>query len=226
MMENKSMWEKLHKEARFRPKYPSELVVQFIFRNFKRDGNEKVLDLGCGAGRHTIFMANENIIPYGVDISKKGVKHTKDMLKNCGFEGFNNNIKCGDFSQLEFKDDFFDGIICYGVLYYSKKEDIKKAVDEIYRVLQKDGKALVVVRNTEDYRFRKGKKIEENTFIINENDGSKCAYNENDMVMHFFTKEEVKNLFSRFSSVMIDMFSETHENEKYKDSNYILIIRK
>ncbi len=66
MENNREQWKNLHKENRYRPKYPSELVVQFVFRNFKRDGQEKVLDLGCGAGRHVFFMANERVVPYGV----------------------------------------------------------------------------------------------------------------------------------------------------------------
>lgn len=225
-MTNKEIWEKLHKEPRFRPKYPSESVVQYAFRNFKRDGNTKVLDLGCGAGRHIFFMAKENIIPYGIDISEEGVRYTRELLKRYKFDNFAKNIIVGDFTNLKFENNYFDGIICYGVLYYSKKEQIEKSVEEIYRVLKEDGKALIVVRNTKDYRFGLGKEIEKNTFIIDENDSNKCAYNESAMIMHFFTEEEIRSLFYEFSKVEIDILSETHENNSYKDSNYIIRLSK
>ena len=37
-MENfKSRWEELHKLPKFRPQYPSESVVRFLFANFPHD---------------------------------------------------------------------------------------------------------------------------------------------------------------------------------------------
>lgn len=215
----KELWENLHKESRFRPKYPSEVVVQYVFRNFKRDNITKVLDLGCGAGRHTYFMSKENLDVYGVDISLDGVQYTKKVLEQDNLKG---NIKVGSIDNIPFDTDMFDGIISYGVLYYCTIDEIKESVKEIYRVLKKGGKALLVVRSTEDYRYGDGTEIEENTFLINEEDESKGAFNENGMKMHFFTRDELINLFKNFNTISIDMIEETSNNGKYKDSNFVV----
>ncbi|MBF8982972.1 class I SAM-dependent methyltransferase [Lutibacter sp. B2] len=215
----KKKWETLHSQSRFRPKYPAEIVVQFIFRNFKRDGKIKVLDLGCGTGRHVYFMANENIDAYGVDISESGINYTKKLLQENGLQ---DNLKVSSVDQLPFDNNYFDGLISYGVLYYCKNEEIKKAVDEIYRVLKPTGKGLLFVRNEKDYRYGDGEEIEKNTFMIKEDDESKCAFNENGMIMHFFEKEELVKLFSKFSSVQIDEIIETHENGQYCDANFVV----
>mgnify|MGYP000854759067 CR=1 FL=1 len=219
----KTYWEHLHSQPRFRPKYPTELVVQFVFRNFRRDGSQKVLDLGCGAGRHVVFMARENIDAYGVDLSSEGIEHAKKSLEEQGLSAI---LKQGSVSEIPFGDEMFDGIICYGVLYYCKIEEIKKAISEIRRVLKAGGKGLVVVRSTEDYRFGKGTEIEKNTFIISEEDENKSAFHENNMSMHFFTDEELKDLFSVFSSVTIDKIIQTHNNGQFCDSNYIVLFEK
>ncbi|NFO13098.1 class I SAM-dependent methyltransferase [Clostridium botulinum] len=221
--ETKILWRKLHSQSRFRPKYPSELIVQYVFKNFKRDGKAKVLDLGCGAGRHVFFMANENLETYGIDISNEGVEYTKKILEQSDLKG---NIECGSVSDLPYSDNYFDGIISYGVLYYCSIEEIKKAINEIYRVLKRGGKALVVVRTTKDYRYGNGTEIERNTFFIEEQDKNKCAFNENGMKMHFFTKSEIKTLFIAFKDIMIDTIEQTSENEKYKDSNFIIQLEK
>ena len=119
-MDSKDEWENLHRQNRFRPKYPNEVAVQWMFRNFKRDKTEKVLDIGCGAGRHTFMLAKENIIPYGIDISMPGVEYTREILRTNGdFGEYTNNIVCGTFSELPFEDNFFDGAMAYGSLYYS-----------------------------------------------------------------------------------------------------------
>lgn len=219
----KEVWEKLHSQSKFRPKYPSEIVVQYIFRNFKRDGKTKILDLGCGAGRHVFFMANENIDTYGIDISKEGVEYTKEVLEDLKLKG---TIVEGTISNLPYRNNYFDGLISCGVLYYCTIDEIKKSIKEIYRVLKDDGKALIVVRTVEDYRCGNGEEIEKNTFIINEKEETKCAFNENGLTMHFFTKEEIKQLFKEFKCVTIDKIEETHHNGKFKDSNFLIQLEK
>ena len=44
------------------------------FKNF--------LDLGCGLGRHTVLFAKNGFNVSGFDISKEGIRKTKEWLKN------------------------------------------------------------------------------------------------------------------------------------------------
>lgn len=219
----KELWESLHKQSRFRPKYPSETVVQYVFRNFKRDGQTKVLDLGCGAGRHLYFMANENLAAYGVDISRDGVEYTNELLKANNLKG---EAVVGAVYDIPYENEMFDGLVSYGVLYYCDKKEIEQACDEIYRVLKNGGKALIVVRTTNDSRYGQGNEIEKNTFIINEEDDTKSAFYESGMKMHFFTEEEVRELFKNFATMTIDKIEETSEEGKYMESNFVIQLTK
>ena len=227
-MENtiKSKWEALHAQRRFRPKYPNEEVVQFIFGNFKRDGSEKVLDLGCGGGRHTLLFANEGIIPYGIDISGEGVKYTQELLLENGYGRFADNIVCGSFEKLSFEDNFFDGILAYGTLYYGESAIHKAAIREMYRTLQGGGVCLALVRGHEDYRYGQGKEIEPNTFVIDITDERASASAEVGMVMHFFSPDELKELFKDFSSVEIDTKSSSRIGGEFLNFDYLVIARK
>lgn len=225
-VENKNKWEFLHKNSRFRPRYPSEIVVQYIFRNFERDGKTRILDLGCGAGRHVFFLGCENFIPYGLDISQSGVDYTKQLLKDNGMSIYSENVVCSPFEAIPFSDEFFDGIVAYGSLYYSKLDGIETAIKEMYRILKPGGKAFVFIRGVYDYRYGCGELIEENTFIIKCEDCQKAAFNENGMVMHFFYKDEIYKLFEKFSSVKIDEMRETYDNQKLVEFNYIVSVIK
>lgn len=144
MTSSKELWTNLHKESRYRPKYPSETVVQYVFRNFERCGSEKVLDLGCGAGRHIFFMAAEGIIPYGLDYSSEGVTYTQNMLQEQGIGKYSSNIKEGSMTEIPFENEMFDGIICYGALYYLCYKDIERTICEMERVLKPGGKFMCV----------------------------------------------------------------------------------
>ena len=222
---NRKQRDDLHNDNRYRPKYPTETVVQFVFRNFNRDGKTKVLDLGCGAGRHVFFMGKENIVPYGVDFSDEGIRYTKELLCTYGMGDYAENMQVASLTKLPYEDQFFDGIVCYGVLYYLDFASIKKAIKEMERVLKPNGKILLVVRTTEDYRYNKDNELpeEKNTVIINEENEGKCAHSENGMLMHFFEEQELRTLFSQFKNVSIDIIKESHHNQQYCDSNYVVV---
>jgi 2-polyprenyl-3-methyl-5-hydroxy-6-metoxy-1,4-benzoquinol methylase len=67
----RARWEAAHELPRFRPAYPHEQVVRWAFRELDRAAvlKAKVLDVGCGAGRHSLFLAGEGFDTYACDIS-------------------------------------------------------------------------------------------------------------------------------------------------------------
>ena len=52
-----------------------------VIRLLKKQGVKRVLDLGCGTGRHTIMLAKAGFDVYGTDVSKEGLKLTRKWLK-------------------------------------------------------------------------------------------------------------------------------------------------
>jgi hypothetical protein len=46
------------------------------------------------------------------------------------------------------------------------------------------------------------------------------------MKMHFFTRNELMNLFEKFNTISIDMIEKTSKNGKYEDSNFIVQLLK
>jgi cyclopropane fatty-acyl-phospholipid synthase-like methyltransferase len=215
-------WNKLHSIERFRPKYPTDVVVRFMFtqfsRNIKDRGDLKILDMGCGAGRHTIFLAREGFQAFGTDISEQGLQVARDRFKEEGLEG---TLKNSNMQKQPFPDSFFDGVISFGVLYYNDKKGFENAVLEIYRILKKDGKALVFTRTTDDYRYGKGRQIEKNSFILDIEDTD-----EKDMTMHFTDREEINEIFKKFGEIIVEKTETTFSNMKKKNSDWIIIVKK
>lgn len=99
---------------------------------------KKVLDYCCGNGEVSIFLAKNNAEVTGIDISPVSIENCK---KNAIREGVdkNTNFLVMDAENLEFEDNYFDFIICSGVLHHL---DIKKSYPELARVLKPDGEII------------------------------------------------------------------------------------
>lgn len=203
-------FDKLHKSKKFRPKYPSEHVVRFMYNNLKED--DKVLDVGCGAGRHSIMFANEGIQVYSCDLSIIGLQYLREDFLKQKLNGF---ISIANSKCLPFHNNYFDAVLSFGVLYYSNIKEYKESIDEIYRVLKEGGKTFVVTRTTDDYRYGKGIKIDENSYILNIDET-----NEKGMNMCFLSRKQIDEIFSEFKKVYVNKTETTFSNRK--DSDWLI----
>ncbi|QAY67768.1 class I SAM-dependent methyltransferase [Paenibacillus protaetiae] len=216
--EHQEKWELLHAQNQFRLNYPSEPVIRFVKANFKQPAKQKLLDLGCGTGRHVVFLANEGYQTTGIDFSAEGIAYTAERLQAFGLHA---DLVTGSILSLPFESDSFDGIISVSVLYYFTTEDIRRAVQEIHRVLKPGGKAFFVIRRTDDKRYGKGVEIETNTFRM-DSDFS----NELGMTIHFFSEQELAVLFSGFSDLSIGFLKEGFASLTECDADFLVTVTK
>ncbi len=221
MIDVRAIWDELHKIPRFRPQYPSEFVTRFLFNNFPREqriGGIKVLDIGCGAGRHVKLFAEQGFDVSGIDFSREAITHANEML---GRFNLNAEMVYGDVRELPYKDNSFDAAVSFGVFDYLDSKGMKKAISEMFRVLKTKAKAFVLVRTSDDYRFGRGEEVEENTFILDTPET-----NEQGMTMHFLSQGGVYEYYSAFSKISLEKFELTFNNLKNLDSAWIIKVEK
>jgi len=135
-------WDRIFKkEGKFFIK-PEKCVLKAV-KFFKKEGVKRILDLGCGSGRHLVYLAKQGFDVYGFDIAKHGIKIARDWLKE---ENLKTNLKLWDMhKKLPYQDNFFDAVISIRVLNHGRIGEIKKTIKEMKRVLKPKGLIVVTV---------------------------------------------------------------------------------
>ncbi len=118
----------------------------FIFSERKRivlemlgNGFERILDIGCGPGVYTGCLSSRCRELYGVDVSQEMIEIAR------GKKYGNVRFSVGSIDNLEFGDNFFDAVVCVGVLEYFG--DVEHAVKEVARVTRKGGVVIFTAPN-------------------------------------------------------------------------------
>lgn len=105
----------------------------------------RVLDIGCGSGRHTAAVARyKGVQVLGADINLSDIVETKKrLIFQERLEGKRGrwDLLAANINRLPFRDNFFDLIVCSEILEHIP--DHRRAVAEVTRVL-KPGRDLVV----------------------------------------------------------------------------------
>jgi SAM-dependent methyltransferase len=101
-----------------------------------------VVDIGCGHGRWSCFLAEANETVHGVDRNEGGLNLARNM---CAFMGLDNtSFTVGDVSKVDLPDGSFDGAWCFGVLMLV---DRGATLTEIHRLLRPGGRLFVGIYN-------------------------------------------------------------------------------
>ena len=78
-------WNSILQRREYAPEEPDKLVANLI-PILRRKSAKRILDLGCGAGRHVLYFAEKNFEAYGIDISDTAIKKTRKRLEELKIE--------------------------------------------------------------------------------------------------------------------------------------------
>lgn len=186
-------WDELFKQEKFRPREPDHGVVRFA-KLLREKGARRVLDLGCGAGRHLVYLAKEGFEVHGIDISETGLEHARRWLAR---EGLTAALKRSDMTEIPYPEGFFDAVISVAVIYHGTLAQMRRAIGEVHRVLKPGGFALLQFKSKRSYRYGRGEEIEPDTFIPDTGEDAGVPH-------HYSDREEIEELLQKFTIRVIN----------------------
>jgi SAM-dependent methyltransferase len=150
-------WELLWADLDALPEYwriPEPSVLAWAESLWKEGGcqacpGRRVLDFGCGIGRHTVPLVCQGFAVTATDISPGGLKTCAAWLAS---EDLDSALACHVMGAFPFADHAFDGLIAYHVIYHATLAGMQRVLAEVRRVLCPGGRLYVTMLSREDDR--------------------------------------------------------------------------
>ncbi len=214
-------WNEIYKKELRGIWYPMLGVIRFTARYLKRKigidlyetkkESKRIIDLGCGNGNHVVFFAEQGFDVSGLDLSEEAIEIAEAWLNKRNLKA---DLRVGDIEKLPYPDQSFDVVTSHGVLDHIPFEKAKKAMEEIKRILVPEGYVCISLRSTEDCEFGRGKKVAQNTFVLEE------GY-EKGVIQHYFDFQEIKELFKDFKIFDLELHEEKFPSIFTVDKSFI-----
>ena len=98
-----------------------------------------VLEAGCGAGRILRYYHEKKYKIIGIDFIDEAILKLKKVDPSL-------NVNVGNILDLEFKNEYFDVVLAFGLYHNFHSEKLNKSITETFRVLKKGGKLCASFR--------------------------------------------------------------------------------
>lgn len=135
-------WAGAYRTAENQPFY--EIAFDYLRTVYGPPTEDPVLDAGCGSSTKSIHLAKRGYKVLAVDFSKSILEVAKQEVESIGFD-VRINHQWADLTDLPFKDETFQSVLCWGVLMHVP--DIEKAIRELARVTRSGGIIVVSENN-------------------------------------------------------------------------------
>ncbi len=112
-----------------------EAFRQHVIELAKLQGDERVLDAGCGTGLTTLRVAVQYpaCCVHGIDLSPKMIEAAQ---KDAAERGLAVDLRVGSLTELPYPDSSFDVVITNIMFHHLNLAEKRQAVTEIARVLR------------------------------------------------------------------------------------------
>lgn len=203
--------------------YPDEEVVRFLNRYKNRKGTGKLIDLGCGTGRHTVAALKLGYEVTAIDYVKHCLEVTESRVESMGKQA---KYIQNDDIDIPLETGSTDVVIAWGSIFYNKRNRIIEFLKEVRRVLKEDGEIFCDFRTQNDDLYcnveKYGEFIDDNTILLKENVGMAGSH------LYFTTLDDLREIVKEagFEIFNIEKFEFTERNMTKLNSWYHVVLKK
>jgi SAM-dependent methyltransferase len=140
-------------------------LVQALVPLLRVRGFKRVVDVGCGIGRHALYLAEQGFNCVGVDASETGLEFAR---AEAGRARLDVTYRVGPFYALDFADGSFDAVVAWNVIYHGDRDLARRAADEFARVLVPGGLYVGTMLSKRNLGYGIGREVRPDTFVVDD----------------------------------------------------------
>jgi len=211
-----SLWDDIYR-SRSWGKYPKEELIRFVAGNYfgVPDRNAvRFLDLGCGFGASTWFLAREGFSVDGIDGSAVIIKRLSERLR---LEGVGARVISGDIGDLPYPPQHFDCVVDIACLMCNDPDSTRNILEGVLDRLKTGGKIFSMTATPDCWGATSGTKLADATYR-DLTDGPFA----NTGTVRFSTEEQIRHLYSGFKNLTIGISSYSIGDKSRRVSHWII----
>lgn len=156
---------------------PSAIAVRLANLLQERPSPVRVLDLGCGYGRDSIYFAQRGFEVMALDCSPVAIQMLQERIADTELASRITTVVADALQGIPVPDGHFDAVYAYLFFCLAFTDaELTKLFAECNRVFEPDGYLAGTVRSVYDHSYGKGEQIEPDMFALS------------NAVRHFFSE--------------------------------------
>jgi len=178
-------WQKLWQDPeiarqwRERPPLPEVVTMADLLA---AEGRRRVVDLGCGMGRHTVYLAARGFDVTGTDNAPAAIAGCKQSLDRLGLTA---TLIETDMTEFPFPDGYFDGVISANVIHHTYRATIARIIASITHKLSPRGIFAWATPSLRHREHGQGREVEPGTWVDD-------SHREGPVPHHYCTEQEIR----------------------------------
>jgi SAM-dependent methyltransferase len=211
-----SIWDDIYR-SRSWGKYPKEELIRFVAWNYYGVPDRKAvrfLDLGCGFGSSTWFLAREGFSVDAIDGSAVIIERLAERLRADGLEA---RLRAGDIVDLPYSSQSFDCVVDIACLMCNDPASTRRILDGVFDRLKPGGKLFSMSATPASWGSQSGPKVADQTY----RDLIEGPF-ANTGTVRFSDEQQIRDLYSRFDDLVIG-WSEYSLGDKSRRVSHWLI---
>ncbi len=152
------------------------------------EGRPRILDIGCGLGRHTIYLAARGFEVTATDNAAAALRICRENLEHAGLKAALLEV---DMTEMPFPDAHFDGVVASYVIHHTGGPTLRRIFDLITRKLSPGGLLAAALLSARHVRCGRGREVDPGTWVDEE-------HPEGPIPHHYCTESELRELLHAY----------------------------
>lgn len=226
--EYKMEWDQSYQRYENTLFYPSEEVIRFVNRYIRRrlgpnayskhfDGRPKVLDIGCGAGRHLAYLWENGFHPIGVELSSVACEQAIALMNSKGAPLDEYEVINLSTGNANFPDNSIDYAVSVSAMDSMPTASAVDVAAKTLASLKPEGLFYVDLISAD--RIRNGEDLGDYDQTVNEQ-------HEKGTVQSYYDEPKIRRVFAGFEVVRLETITRADQTGLVADKRWHIVLRK